>query len=150
DSLTGLPNRWAMDRMIRTEILRRSRHPAPIALAVIDVDHFKEVNTRFHLPGGDHALIWLSQVLSTSVRAIDSVGRIGGEEFLVLAPDPGPEGALSLAERIRQTVGNGRTTYNGDSIRMTVSVEASAAESDRPATYEQLKEQASAALTEAK
>jgi diguanylate cyclase (GGDEF)-like protein len=150
DPLTGLPNRRAMDRMVRTEIQRRSRHPSAIALAIVDVDHFKDINTRFHLSGGDHALVWLGQVLSGSVRTIDSVGRIGGEEFMVLAPDTGRDGATALAERIREGVAAARTTFNEHTIQITVSIGVAAAARDKPVTYEQLKECAADALAEAK
>src|SRR5207253_6999591 len=79
DPLTGLPNRRAMDRLVKTELQRRTRHPAPLALLIVDADDFKSINTRFLLPGGDHALIWLAQLLAQTVRTVDSVGRIGGE-----------------------------------------------------------------------
>ncbi len=150
DPLTGLPNRRAMDRLVRTELQRRTRHPTPISLAVIDVDHFKDVNTRYLLPGGDHVLIWLGQVLTGIVRTVDSVGRIGGEEFMVLAPDTDSQGSLMLAERLRRGVASTHTDYRDQSIRITVSVGVGCAEVDKPATYEQLKELASAALAEAK
>lgn len=150
DPLTGLPNRRAMDRLVKTELLRRARHPAPITLAVVDVDHFKEVNTLHLLPGGDHVLVWLGQVLSGSVRTVDTVGRIGGEEFMVLAPDTGSDGAATLAERIRSTVETGRTSFNDREIRITVSVGAAVADGEVPASYDQLKHLAATCLGEAK
>lgn len=150
DPLTGMPNRRAMDRMVRTELQRRARHPTPVSLAIIDVDHFKDVNTRYHLPGGDHVLIWLGQVLTGIVRTIDSVGRIGGEEFMVLAPDTDRQGAMVLAERLRRGVSAAHTTYRDQSIHITISVGVACAEDAKPATFEQLKELASAALAEAK
>jgi diguanylate cyclase (GGDEF)-like protein len=150
DPLTGLPNRRAMDRLIRNELYRRSRHPASLALAVVDVDHFKDVNTRFLLPGGDHVLTWLGQLLSQSLRTVDTVGRIGGEEFLILAPETTREGAMVLAERVRQNVEKGQTSYDGQIIRVTVSVGVSVAEQNVAASYEQLKHLAATALSEAK
>src|SRR5262249_747372 len=59
DALTGLPNRRAMDRLAKSELRRRARYPGPLALGVIDVDHFKEVNARYLLPGGDQVLVGL-------------------------------------------------------------------------------------------
>jgi diguanylate cyclase (GGDEF)-like protein len=150
DPLTGLPNRRAMDRMVRAELQRRSRHPASLALVIIDVDHFKNVNTQYLLPGGDHVLVWLAQCLSQAVRTIDTVGRIGGEEFMVLAPGTTLEGAHVLAERIRKRVEGGETIYQKQSIRITISVGAAVAAEHVPATYEQLKMQASTALGDAK
>src|SRR5439155_25689708 len=57
DPLTGLPNRRAMDRLAEKELRRRERYPSPLALGLIDVDHFKEINARYLLPGGDQVLI---------------------------------------------------------------------------------------------
>src|SRR5262245_58574927 len=150
DALTGLPNRRGMDRLVRTELQRRSRHPAPLSLLIVDADHFKDINTRYLLPGGDQALVWLAQVLAQSVRTVDSVGRIGGEEFLILAPDTPSEGAATLAERLRKAVEAGSTVYNNQRIQLTVSIGAAVADDAIPATYEQLRDLAAGALGEAK
>jgi diguanylate cyclase (GGDEF)-like protein len=119
-------------------------------LLIVDADHFKEINTRYLLPGGDHVLIWLGQVLSQSVRSIDTVGRIGGEEFMILAPDTPWEGASVLAERVRQAVANDSTEYRGQQIRVTISIGGAVADTNVSVTAEQLREVASAALAEAK
>src|SRR5262249_1706192 len=71
DPLTALPNRRAMDRVIEAEVRRRTRHPSPLAIGVIDADHFKQINTSYLLPGGDQALISLAQLLAASVRVED-------------------------------------------------------------------------------
>src|SRR5208283_3633999 len=97
---TNLPNRRAMDRLAERELRRRDRYPGPIAIGVIDVDHFKSINDRYLLPGGDKVLIDLARTLNTSVRNVDFLGRIGGEEFMVIAPETGMEGVVVLAERI--------------------------------------------------
>ena len=150
DPLTGLPNRRAMDRLVKTELQRRNRHPAPVSLGVIDVDHFKNVNTLYLLPGGDHVLVWLAQTLSNSLRTIDTVGRIGGEEFMVLAPGTAMEGAAPLAERIRRCVADAFTDYHGSKIQITVSVGMAVADKGQMTSYEELKQLASTALGEAK
>ena len=150
DALTGLPNRRAMDRLVRAEMQRRARHPDNLALAIIDVDHFKDVNTRYLLPGGDHVLVWLAQLLSQAVRTIDTVGRIGGEEFMVLAPGTHADGAHVLADRIRKRVEESETLYQHHPIRITVSVGAAVAPDNVAVTYDQLKLRASDALGEAK
>src|SRR5262249_57117599 len=87
DPLTGLPNRRAIDRLADAEIRRRSRYPGPLALGFIDADHFKEINGRYLLPGGDQVLVDLAQVLNTSVRTVDTVWRIGGEDVIVVRSD---------------------------------------------------------------
>src|SRR5207245_6038109 len=100
DPLTGMPNRRAMDRLVKTELLRRQRQPAALSLAIADVDHFKNVNTQYLLPGGDHVLVWLAQVLSNALRTTDTVGRIGGADSLVLERGPRPERAESRGQPI--------------------------------------------------
>jgi len=150
DSLTGLPNRRATDRLVRSELRRRMRYQGPLALGVLDVDNFKDVNSRYLLPGGDQVLIHLAQTLATSVRTVDTVGRIGGEEFMVLAPETNREGAAVLAERIRVGVERDHTSYNGELIAITASVGFAVADAWVLPSYEQMKHVAAAALGEAK
>lgn len=150
DALTGLLNRRATDRISEAEIRRRGRHPAPLALGLIDADHFKEINSNYLLPGGDQVLVHLGQVLDGVLRLEDTVGRIGGEEFQVIAPQTDEKGATVLAERLRAMVESVPTQYQGNLIPITVSVGFAVAELDVPATYAQMKELAAAALEEAK
>ncbi|HEV3261563.1 MAG TPA: diguanylate cyclase [Gemmataceae bacterium] len=150
DPLTGLPNRRASDALVQAEIQRRARYPSALALGVIDVDHFKEVNARYLLPGGDQVLVGLAKTFTASLRAVDSVGRIGGEEFLVVAPETGAAGARVLAERIRAGVEAGCFHYKHDEIRVTVSVGFAAAGAGVTAEYDLFKHVAAAALDEAK
>jgi diguanylate cyclase (GGDEF)-like protein len=84
------------------------------------------------------------------VREVDSVGRVGGEEFLVLARETGAEGACVLAERIRATVEQSHVDYQGQRIRITVSVGFAVAEVGVPAEYDELTRLAAAALDHAK
>jgi diguanylate cyclase (GGDEF)-like protein len=150
DPLTSIPNRRAMDRLVRAEQRRRARYPGPLALGIVDADHFREINTRYLLPGGDHALICLAQTLTDSVRSVDSVGRIGGEEFMVLAPETDADGALVLAERIRGAVENKDIRYKDEVIRVTVSIGFAVAHTNQLSTYDHLKHIAAQALGEAK
>jgi len=150
DALTGLPNRRAMDRLARNELLRKARSPAPLAIGLVDADFFKDINTRFLLPGGDHVLNWLGQILVNSVRSIDTVGRVGGEEFMIVAPDTGQDGALILAERCRKTVEDAFTLFKGERIQLTVSVGMVVAEADVLVGYDQMRHAAASALSEAK
>ncbi len=150
DPLTALPNRRAMDRLAKNELTRRARYPSPVAIAIVDVDHFKGINSKHLLSGGDHALIWLAETLSTAVRTVDTVGRIGGEEFMVVAPETDPEGAWILIERMRTQVEEGKTVFEGAEIRMTVSIGLAVAPSGAPGAYDALRHAAAAALGEAK
>ncbi len=150
DPLTGLFNRRAMDELARFEVKRHNRYENPLSLALIDVDHFKKINTEHLLTGGDEVLKSLSRVLANSVREVDSVGRIGGEEFLVIARETGEEGACILGERIRTTVEEAPIEYNGQRIQITVSVGFAIAEAGVPVEYGALMEAAATALALAK
>jgi diguanylate cyclase (GGDEF)-like protein len=150
DPLTGLFNRRAMDELLRFELKRHDRYPSPLALAVIDVDHFKHVNTRYLLTGGDAVLRGLARILTGSLREVDSVGRIGGEEFLVIARETTEDGARRLAERIRATVEATPVSYEGNDISVTVSVGLAVADVGMPAEFEVLIRQAAFALHMAK
>jgi diguanylate cyclase (GGDEF)-like protein len=150
DPLTGLPNRRAIDRLVEAETRRRSRYSGSFCIGVLDADHFKDINDRYLLPGGDQVLIDLAKVLGASVRTVDTVGRIGGEEFMVLAPETNLEGAVVLAERIRSAVEEYHFSYKGQTIRATVSGGFVVADGGFEAPYETLKYLAAAALAAAK
>jgi diguanylate cyclase (GGDEF)-like protein len=155
DPLTGLSNRRAMDRLAERELRRRDRYPGPLSLGLIDVDHFKEINARYLLPGGDKVLIDLGKALNSSLRTVDLLGRIGGEEFLVIAPETNMDGARILGERIRSTVEKTIFTYKEAIIPVRVSIGFAVDDGmDEPGAmkpdYEQMKHAAAAALSEAK
>lgn len=150
DPLTGLPNRRAMDRLAERELRRRDRYPFDLALGIIDVDHFKDINDRFLLPGGDRVLIDLARVLQTAQRNVDLLGRIGGEEFMVLAPETNIEGADILGERIRTTVEKAVFKYQDEEIPVRVSIGFAVAVGDGQVDYDAMKHTAAQALSEAK
>lgn len=150
DPLTSLPNRRAIELIARKELLRRTRVSSPLGFGLIDADRFKQINSTYLLSGGDHVLSWLAQVLQSATRAADSIGRVGGEEFMVVAPNTDREGAEALAERLRATVEQGRTVYRKQVIPVTVSVGFAVAGATTAVGYEQLREQAAVALAEAK
>ncbi len=150
DPLTGLPNRRAMDRLVKAELRRRARYPSPLAVGVIDVDHFKQVNSRYLLPGGDQVLIGLAKTLIGSLRTVDTVGRIGGEEFLLVAPETSHDGAAALGERIRLAVENSHYLYHEVPITVTVSLGFGVAEAGVLVDFEAIKHVASGALADAK
>lgn len=150
DALTDLPNRRAIELIAKKELGRRSRASSPITFAMFDLDHFKQFNTDFTYPGGDHALRWLANELQKWLRTSDALGRWGGEEFLVVAPGTDAAGASVLAERLRAGVEAGQTEYNGRPMRMTISLGLAVADSDVIASYEELQDCAALALREAK
>ncbi len=150
DPLTDLANRRAIEADVEHEIRRRGRQPGPLAVGLIDADHFKTINTEHHHPGGDHALIGLARALVGALRTTDRVGRLGGEEFLVVAPQTDVDGAAALAERIRAAVERTPVYYNGQAIRLTVSVGFAVAGRSERADFKGLLGIAAAALATAK
>ena len=150
DGLTGLLNRRAMDDMLAFELKRQARFQGGLAIGYVDADHFKQVNTDHLHTGGDEVLRGLSRIIAGCVREVDSVGRIGGEEFLVLAREATLDGAKILAERIRATVEETSIVYTGTPIRVTVSVGFAVAEGAAPEDAEGLVKLAAEALAHAK
>ena len=101
DGLTGLLNRRAILGLLQIELTRAVRESLPLSILMVDLDQFKDVNDRFGHLAGDAVLREATERMRTSVRSYDSVGRYGGEEFLVVLPGCNGEGALGQAERLR-------------------------------------------------
>jgi diguanylate cyclase (GGDEF)-like protein len=150
DPLTGLPNRRAIEEAGEHEVRRRARHPGALAVGLLDADHFKEVNTRHLHCGGDQALVGLAGALSAALRGSDRLGRVSGEEFLVVAPQTDLSGAEALAERLRSAVEQARISYRGVAIPLTISLGFAVAGVDEPAEYPALRHAAAEALARAK
>lgn len=104
DPLTELLNRRGLERALRGELGRSRRTGLPLIAVLVDCDDFKAVNTRFGHAGGDAALRELAEALRRSLRREDAVGRIGGDEFLLLLPDTRVAEAVVVAERVRSAV----------------------------------------------
>jgi diguanylate cyclase (GGDEF)-like protein len=150
DPLTGLFNRHAIEECARQELCRRARYPGPVALGLLDLDHLRKINRRHLHPGGDEALRGVARALSASVRGCDRLGRIGGDEFLVLAPQTDAAGAAVLAERLRAAVGAASASYNNRTIPLAVTLGFAVAEAATAADLDGLRHEAAAALAEAK
>ncbi len=150
DPLTGLLNRRAMEELARFELKRHARYPSSLTIGLIDIDRFKEINTRYLLPGGDEALRALAHILTTSLREVDSVGRIGGDEFLIIARETNEEGAKRLAERIRATVAATPIPYGSLVIRISVSVSFAVAEIDAAVDFDTMYRVAASTIKDAK
>ena len=104
DELTGLLNRRELDRILEDEQERALRFGHPLAVLMIDVDHFKAVNDSHGHPAGDAVLREIARRLTAQVRKVDRVGRYGGEEFVIVLVQTDRTAALELAERIRGAV----------------------------------------------
>jgi diguanylate cyclase (GGDEF)-like protein len=116
DSLTGLANRRALSSTLAREVARTRRTKRPLSLAIMDIDHFKQVNDTFGHLAGDEILRRVAEAMAANVRDEDLVARYGGEEFAVVLPDCGPESALAVVERVRAAVASANTA-----TRVTVS-----------------------------
>jgi diguanylate cyclase (GGDEF)-like protein len=150
DTLTGLPNRRAIEQIARQELVRTSRKPIPMALGLVDADFFKDVNTKYTHSGGDQALIGLSRILQNTLRGTDAIGRVGGEEFLVVCPATDYEGIQALAERLREQVESSIIVYNDHRIPLTISLGFVVIDESHALSFEQLRAIASTALLQAK
>lgn len=104
DPLTKLFNRNKIDQILDSELLRANRYEHSFAVIMIDVDHFKKVNDDYGHQVGDQVLQEFADLISGHVREVDSVGRWGGEEFIVICSETDLKGALTLAENLRQSV----------------------------------------------
>ncbi|KPK17548.1 MAG: hypothetical protein AMJ67_13080 [Betaproteobacteria bacterium SG8_41] len=104
DALTGVYNRRQMDRAVGEAVERHKRYGASSSLLLIDIDYFKRVNDEFGHAAGDRVLRELAALMRRSLRKLDLVFRIGGEEFLVLLPDVKRAGAAEAAEKLRREV----------------------------------------------
>ncbi|MEH6470532.1 MAG: PAS domain S-box protein [Halopseudomonas sp.] len=123
DALTGLLNRRACALGIEQELARCKRLPShQCALLMMDLDHFKSINDRHGHAVGDLALIHFTKLLKSSQREIDTVGRWGGEEFVMLLPGTDLDGAKAYAERLREQLSESSVAGIGVELRLTVSI----------------------------
>ncbi len=149
DSLTSCLTRRAFVALVDGYMERVTRDPSPVgALLVIDVDHFKVVNDRFGHQKGDEALVSIALAIKKTVRDIDLVGRMGGEEFGVFMPGLGPSMTLAVAERIRASVRSVKFCPDGEACTLTISV--GGATFDEPVSFADLFHQADERLYQAK
>lgn len=104
DSLTDVYNRYTFRKFLHDELLRAERFGHQFALIYFDVDHFKVINDSFGHQVGDTVLQELALMVKSSVRKLDTIARIGGEEFAIIAPETDREEAMILAEKLRQKI----------------------------------------------
>lgn len=121
DTLTHLMNRRVLLESLERETLRCKRNNSGLAIALCDIDDFKSVNDTYGHDVGDLALVECARIMKEQVRGTDYVGRWGGEEFLFILPDTSPSGTLVVVERIRKMIENAVITYNGGTLKLTVS-----------------------------
>lgn len=123
DALTGLNNRRSFEVFGRREVSRACRHGEPLAVLMMDIDHFKEINDTYGHDAGDEVLKLLAQICVSQLRDIDLIARLGGEEFALLLSNTDLKNAQIVAERIRTTLAQTAvTTSDGTIISFTVSI----------------------------
>lgn len=147
DAMTDLFNYRTFRSLLSQEISRSRRYRKPMSLIILDVDFFKQINDTYGHPKGDEALRALARLLMSQKRKEDLVARYGGEEFVLILPETSPEGALRLAQRIRESVE--KTTLIAEKA-ITVSVGVATLDPDSALREDQLIFQADNALGEAK
>jgi diguanylate cyclase (GGDEF)-like protein len=121
DALTGLPNRRVARARFGEEMARATRAGRRFAMALFDVDHFKQVNDRHGHAAGDEVLKSVADALAAAKRGEDVLARIGGEEFLMLLAQETRDGARDAAERLRRAGGEASVVVGAEAVRVTLS-----------------------------
>lgn len=104
DSLTGLFNRSKIEQVLTIEVLRAKRYKHPLSVIIADIDHFKNINDTFGHNIGDTVLAEISSIMKSHIREVDTLGRWGGEEFLIVCPETATDGARRLADNLRKKI----------------------------------------------
>ncbi|HLF70822.1 MAG TPA: sensor domain-containing diguanylate cyclase [Dehalococcoidia bacterium] len=151
DALTGLPNRHELNDDLKGDLANLIEQGRRAVVAMADIDHFKRLNDDFGHKVGDVTLQKIASILRNAVRGEDRVYRFGGEEFVLIFFDVGPEGAMMLADRVRSSIAS--TPFSGDHLEpvgpITISI-GLAAMPDHGDDFEKLIELADAAMYQAK
>jgi diguanylate cyclase (GGDEF)-like protein len=150
DALTDTHNKRYMLEFLDRELARSARYGRPLALLMFDLDLFKAINDDLGHLGGDFTLRELAATVKASIRKEELFARYGGEEFAVVLPETTQEGAVRVAERIRQTVEEHSFRYEDKPYRVTVSVGVATTAGDATLTPSELIRQADDKLYQAK
>jgi diguanylate cyclase (GGDEF)-like protein len=122
DALTGLPNRREFERTLAHEVAQALRDNRPLSLAILDLDHFKQVNDKYGHAGGDAVLKELGKILNKETRTADLAARFGGEEFVLILSNTDIGGAYVFIDRLREKIQkNLRVSVDGREVRATAS-----------------------------
>src|SRR5450830_1775656 len=131
DPLTGIANRRKMTDTIGAELERAARFGHPLSVLMVDIDYFKRINDTFGHEVGDRAIVAMANLLTASLRTIDTAARFGGEEFVVLMPETDEGVAAIAAERLREAAGTLRlAAEDGVQVALTVTIGVASARPD--------------------
>jgi two-component system, cell cycle response regulator len=130
DVLTGLWNRRAILDALERELARARRGSLPVAVALVDLDHFKRVNDTYGHAAGDSVLKEAATRMAGTVRPYDPIGRYGGEEFLVILPGCDEAGAQRTMERVRTSIAAAPVVTPGGELRISCSIGVACASLD--------------------
>lgn len=150
DALTELPNRRGLIQRVEQALAQHQRNGQPLSLALLDLDHFKTVNDHEGHPVGDAVLQHIAAEITRSTRASDMLARLGGEEFGLLMPETGHEGAHELCERIRQRIKEMELPMTSKVRNLTISIGLTTVTVDAETSFDNLYIAADRALYEAK
>lgn len=150
DAVTGLYNRRYFDQRARDEMERAQRYQHPLAVMMLDLDGFKQINDNHGHGAGDDALVSIANILQDSVRKIDTLARFGGDEFILLLPETNLDEALKVAERIRSSVAGNTSTEDLGEYKITVSIGLACIDNGKSISMEEITQNADLALYKAK
>ncbi len=146
DELTGLPNRRRFFELAEREMVRAQRYSAPLAVVMLDLDYFKEINDKYGHAAGDQVLRAVGDCCRDVLRTNDVIGRLGGEEFAILLPATAMDGALLFGERLREAIYECRIGLPGAELRLTATLGVAACAPGEVMTMDELLARADAAL----
>lgn len=121
DFLTGMHNRRYLNERLKEIIYTAQRHLTPVAIVLLDIDHFKKINDTYGHEAGDEVLKVVSDLIKSTLRTSDISARYGGEEFCLLLPFTELDGAEFLANRMKELIESAEVNYKGEVIRITAS-----------------------------
>jgi diguanylate cyclase len=121
DQLTGALNRRGLDESLDRELKRADRSRSSVSVAMLDIDNFKQLNDSLGHQAGDRALVHLTQVIKETLRPADSVGRYGGEEFLIVLPDSDLQAAMEAMQRLQRDLTKKFFLHNNERVLVTFS-----------------------------
>jgi diguanylate cyclase (GGDEF)-like protein len=150
DALTDLANRRALEDTLRRCVARAARDGTWLGVVALDIDHFKKLNDTYGHAAGDLVLATVGKALPAKCREGDVPARYGGEEFTLVLPGTDPPGCAVVAERVRRAIEALEISFEGQTLRVTISVGVATARGAATQPYSALMARADAALYRAK